>query len=78
MEDRGRGLTRNKTPIKTHIIVLGAFVDNRFTFTGENGRMYEIEISETPLIHAHRILQSVINAYNWEGIFVRQLGDMIR
>ncbi len=66
IEDRGRGINRRQSPIETNLLVLGSFIGNRFTFTGEDGKMYEIKISETPLICAHQILQGVINAYIWE------------
>ncbi len=44
IEDRGRGVTRKQKPIPTYILVLGSFIDNRFTFTGEDGKQYGVEM----------------------------------
>ena len=65
IEDRGRGKTRNQEPLNTHIIVLGGFIERRYTFTGEDGRQYEIEISEPTLKKAKEIIQEIINSYSW-------------
>jgi hypothetical protein len=66
IEDRGRGRTRKQKPLKTHIIVLGCFIEKRFTFTGEDGKQYEIEISDNTLEIARDIIQNIIEAYTWE------------
>jgi hypothetical protein len=65
IEDRGRGKMRNQKPLDTHIIVLGCFTERRYTFTGEDGRQYEIEISESTLKKAKSIIQEIINSYSW-------------
>lgn len=65
IEDRGRGKTRKQEPLDTHIIVLGCFIERRYTFTGEDGRQYEIEISESTLRKAKSIIQEIINSYSW-------------
>ncbi len=66
VEDRGRGRTRHQKPHKTHLIVLGSFIERRFIFTGENGRGYEIEISDRTLEIARGIIQEIIGACTWE------------
>jgi hypothetical protein len=65
IEDRGRGKTRTQKPLDTYIIVLGCFIEKRYAFTGEDGKQYEIEISETTLKTAKRIIQKIINSYSW-------------
>ena len=65
IEDRGRGKTRKQEPLDTYIILLGCFIERRYTFTGEDGRQYEIEISESTLIKAKSIIQELINSYQW-------------
>jgi hypothetical protein len=65
IEDRGRGKTRKQESLDTHIIVLGSFIERRYTFTGEDGRQYEIEISESTLKTAKSIIQEIINSYSW-------------
>jgi hypothetical protein len=65
IEDRGRGKTRKQEPLDTHIIVLGCFIERRYTFTGEDGKQYEIEISESTLRTAKAIIQDIINSYSW-------------
>ena len=65
IEDRGRGKTRKQEPLDTHIIVLGGFIERRYTFTGEDGKHYEIEISESTLKTAKAIIQDIINSYSW-------------
>lgn len=69
IEDRGRGLTKGQKPVRSPIIVLGSFLNGlQFSYTGEDGTIYGIEISENTLDHAHRILQDVINSYQWLGV----------
>ena len=65
IEDRGRGKTRKQEPLDTNIIVIGGFIERRYTFTGEDGRQYEIEISESTLKKAKLIIQEIINSYSW-------------
>jgi len=45
IEDRGRGVNRHQQTLNSNIIVIGSFIERRFTFTGENGNQYEVEIS---------------------------------
>jgi hypothetical protein len=69
IEDRGRGVVRKKgeeKKIPTNILLLGGFNERRFDFTGEDGKIYGVEISESTLLSAHSILQEIINAYTWE------------
>jgi len=65
IEDRGRGKTRREEQLNTNIIILGSFIEIRFSFTGEDGRQYEIEISDTTLLSAKQVIQKVINSYTW-------------
>ena len=65
IEDRGRGKTRKQEPLDTHIIVLGCFLERRYTFTGEDSRQYEIEISDATLKKVKSIIQEAINSYSW-------------
>ncbi|HBI48067.1 MAG TPA: hypothetical protein DDX93_05050 [Smithella sp.] len=65
IEDRGRGKTRKQQPLKTHIVALGCFIERRCVFTGEDGKQYEIEISESTLKQVKSIIQAVINSYPW-------------
>jgi hypothetical protein len=66
IEDRGRGLDRNKKALLSHFLVLGCMNERRFEYTGNDGKIYGVEISEPTLLLAHRILQAIINAYVWE------------
>lgn len=68
IEDRGRGVTRTQKPINTNLLILGSFIEKRFSFTGEDGEIYGVEISETTLNEAKAIIQEVINAYSWSQI----------
>jgi len=65
IEDRGRGKTRKQESLDTNIIALGCFIERRYTFTGEDGIQYEIEISESTLKKANSIIQEIINSYSW-------------
>ncbi|MGO8944347.1 MAG: hypothetical protein ACLQJ7_11825 [Syntrophobacteraceae bacterium] len=65
IEDRGRGKTRYQEHLKTNVIILGSFIENRFMFTGEDGKQYEVEVSETTLLKAKAIIQDIINVYPW-------------
>lgn len=66
IENRGRALDKKGNTIPATIIVLGAFNGRRFEFTGGDGTCYGVDISESILLAAQGILQSIINAYNWE------------
>lgn len=65
IEDRGRGKDRKGDPLNTSIIILGSFNERRFGFTGNDGKHYEIEISDSTLFSAKNIIQKVINSYEW-------------
>ena len=60
VEDRGRCRTRKQARIKSNLLILGGFIGapvaNRFSYTGENGRTYEVEFSDATLLCAHKIL----------------------
>ena len=49
IEDRGRGMTRENKRIESSLIVLNSFSNNKFSITGENGVVYEVEISDNSL-----------------------------
>lgn len=66
IENRGRALDKNGNIIPASLIVLGGFNERRYEFTGSDGKCYGVEISESTLLLAHRILQSIINAFKWE------------
>ena len=70
IEDRGRGVNRKQEPIPTHILVIGGFIDNCFTFSGEDGKPYGVEISEATLKTAKSIIQRIIDSYQWSNIGV--------
>lgn len=65
IESRGRGVTRSQEPIKANVFVMGSFIERRFLFTGEDGKIYEVEMSEKTLNEAKAIIQEIINAYSW-------------
>ncbi|MGA3117738.1 MAG: hypothetical protein ABSF90_25305 [Syntrophobacteraceae bacterium] len=71
IEDRGRGKDRNQQPLKNidNMLMLGCFfgtsVTNSYGFTGEDGKYYEIEISDATLLKAKELIQDIINAYPW-------------
>ncbi|RPI36551.1 MAG: hypothetical protein EHM54_05435 [Nitrospiraceae bacterium] len=65
IEDRGRGVTRKGKRLKTSVVILGCFNEKRYTFTGDNGLQYEIEISDTTVNTAKSIIQKIINSYPW-------------
>ncbi|MBN1829817.1 MAG: hypothetical protein JW884_11820 [Deltaproteobacteria bacterium] len=66
IKDRGRGLTRRGKPLETHFVILGSFIARRYTFTGEDGKHYEIEISDATLEIAKSIIDEIIRAYAWK------------
>ena len=72
VEDRGRGFTRKQKPIAAQILVIGSFRDNFFTFSGENGQLYEVEISCATLDTAKEIIQKVIDSFKWTGIGIER------
>jgi len=56
--------------VNTNSIILGCFFGitssaNSYGFTGENGKYYEIQISDTTLLKAKDIIQDIINTYRW-------------
>jgi hypothetical protein len=53
--------------LPTMVIFLGVIVGNKFQFSGNDGKLYSIEISESTLQIAHGILQGIINGYTWEN-----------
>jgi hypothetical protein len=65
IEDRGRGKTRYQQPVNANVLILGSFIERRFVFTGEDGKQYEVEISDTTLLRAKEIIQKIINMYPW-------------
>ncbi len=65
IEDRGRGVTRKEKRLKTSVVILGSFNEKRYTFTGEDGLQYEIEISDSTVNTAKSIIQKIINSYPW-------------
>jgi hypothetical protein len=90
IEDRGRGMKkpcgrgeiRSQERVNTPVILLGCFsgtsITNRFTFTGENGKQYEVEISDTTLFKAKEIIQKIINAYPWVPNFSSAIEEIIK
>jgi hypothetical protein len=66
IEDRGRGLDKDKKEISATILALGVFAGRRYEVTASNGVRYRVEISESTLFSAHEVLQAIINAYEWE------------
>jgi len=65
IEDRGRGRTRHQQPVNANVLILGCFIERRFAFTGEDGKQYEVEISDTTLLKAKEIIQELIDTYPW-------------
>jgi hypothetical protein len=65
LEDRGRGLTRKQKCLPTSVVVIGGFIERRYTFTGEDGTQYEIEISDNTVRNAKLIIQKIIDSYSW-------------
>jgi hypothetical protein len=71
IEDRGLGKDRYKRPLENidNMLRLGCFfgtsITNRYGFTGEDGKYYGIEISDTTLLKAQELIQDIINAYPW-------------
>jgi hypothetical protein len=66
IEDRGRALGKDRKKISSTIIILGCFNERRFEFTASNGKCCGVDISESTLLLAHRILQAIINAFTWD------------
>ncbi len=66
IEDRGRALTKKGKPISSWVIVLGSFNESPFEITGNDGKCYGVDISESTLVLVHQILQKIIDAYAWE------------
>jgi hypothetical protein len=76
IEDRGLGLNRDGKQISTNLLILGSFLERRFTFSGENGMQYEIEISDQTLSAAKEIIQAIINSYTWTGFGILTIDKM--
>jgi hypothetical protein len=68
IENRGVGEDKYGEQINSNLLVVGGFLDNRYCFSGSDGKVYEIEISEKTLIIVKDILQNVINSYSWKKI----------
>jgi hypothetical protein len=67
IEDRGLGLDNNKKIIESHFLVLGCYLNgNVYTFSGKDGKVYEVDISEKTVMLAKDILQNIINSFEWE------------
>jgi hypothetical protein len=66
MEDRARAVDKDQKSIPSTVIVLGAIRETSIDCTGANGKSYSVDVSETTLISAHEILQTIINAFAWE------------
>jgi hypothetical protein len=50
---------------RANVIVIGGFIERRYTFTGEDGKQYEIEISDSTVNTAKSIIQNIIDSYQW-------------
>ena len=66
LEDRGIGKDKNKKPLVATVIVIGGFINNCYSYSGSDGKHYQIEISETTINKAKTIIQNLINTYEWE------------
>ncbi len=67
IEDRSRGVGKNKKEIPTNLISLGSFINETgLEVTASNGNLYRINLSDSTLLSAHRIIQGIINSYTWE------------
>ncbi len=68
IEDRLRGIGRNRKPIPSHLLVLGSFRNNNyFGATTSDGRYLELEISDSVLIQAYSIIEDLIWCFDWLG-----------
>jgi len=65
LEDRGRGLDKNGKKLSTNIIALGVYSIKGYDFTGNDGTIYHIDITEETLPSIRDILQKVIGGYSW-------------
>jgi hypothetical protein len=66
IEARGIGLDKNMKPLKTKVIVLGSFINNCFSFSGSDGKHYQIEISKQIADKAKEIIQKLLDSYEWQ------------
>ena len=66
IEDRGLGLDRKLKQIKTQVLVIGGFINNCYSYSGSDGKNYQIEISTKIARKAGNIIQNIINTYVWE------------
>jgi hypothetical protein len=67
IEDRLRGIGRNKKPIPSPILILGGFHGNCFGATTSEGKYVDIEISSATISKAETILKNLIWCFNWLG-----------
>ncbi len=67
IEERAQGLGRNNQPLNVRLLVLGAFIDNRFGITTDNGCYVDVEISEATLQLIRLALQKIIWSVKWLG-----------
>jgi hypothetical protein len=68
IEDRLRGIGRDRRPIPSTLLVIGAFRENSFygAITSD-GHYVEIEISDSVLTDAYSIIKDLIWCFNWLG-----------
>jgi hypothetical protein len=67
IEERALGLGARDKPLDVKILVLGAFIDNRFGITTDEGHYAEIEVSEDTLRRMRAALEKVIWSVKWLG-----------
>jgi hypothetical protein len=66
IDERGRGLAKGGKELSSSVVYVGTFLGSHFAFTGSDGVCHSIEMKESTLLDAHRILQDIINAYPWK------------
>lgn len=68
IEDRLRGIGRDRKSIPSNLLVLGAFRDNNYYgATTSDGRYVEIEISDSVLTEAYSIIKDLVWCFDWLG-----------
>jgi len=65
IENRGMGLDKNEKKLKTYIIVLGSFIESKYSFSGGDGQLYEIDICRKTIENIHTILDKIIKSMDW-------------
>ena len=65
IEERSLGLDQNKNEIKSNLLILDSYNGNKYQYTGNDGNIYDIEISEKTIEIINDILHKIINAYKW-------------